>query len=128
VTNRTRAMKRAMASATRVECKKESNGFGGKSDGDKGGPPCLGDVGLCLSPAYHPIVFKILVNCCRHCSPPCSLIRPRCSLPHHHRHIPANRAFLPPPLLPRDQGETPLLPSSAWPPPCCVLKAMCSLR
>jgi hypothetical protein len=32
-----RATKRVMASATRVECNKEGNGFGGKSDGDKGG-------------------------------------------------------------------------------------------
>ena len=30
-------MKRAMALATRVECNKESDGFGGKSDGNKGG-------------------------------------------------------------------------------------------
>ena len=30
-------MKRAMALATRVECDKESNGFGGKSDGNEGG-------------------------------------------------------------------------------------------
>ena len=34
---RARGMKRAMASATRVECDKESDGFGGKSDGNKGG-------------------------------------------------------------------------------------------
>ncbi len=31
------ATKRAMASATREEWDRESNGFGGKSDGDKGG-------------------------------------------------------------------------------------------
>jgi hypothetical protein len=37
VTKRARATKRAMALATRVECNKESNGFGGKSDGNKGG-------------------------------------------------------------------------------------------
>ena len=30
-------MKRAMALATRVECDKESDGFAGKSDGNKGG-------------------------------------------------------------------------------------------
>ena len=30
-------MKRAMALATRVECNKESNGFGGKSNGNEGG-------------------------------------------------------------------------------------------
>jgi len=30
-------VKRAMALATRVECDKESNGFGGKSDGNEGG-------------------------------------------------------------------------------------------
>jgi hypothetical protein len=30
-------MKRAMALATRVECNEESNGFGGKSDGNEGG-------------------------------------------------------------------------------------------
>ncbi len=30
-------MKRAMALATRVECNAESNGFGGKSDGNEGG-------------------------------------------------------------------------------------------
>ena len=30
-------MKGAMALATRVECDKESNGFGGKSNGNKGG-------------------------------------------------------------------------------------------
>ncbi len=29
-------MKRAMALATRVECDKESNGFGSKSDGNEG--------------------------------------------------------------------------------------------
>jgi hypothetical protein len=34
---RARAMKRAMVLATRVECNKESDGFSGKSDGDKGG-------------------------------------------------------------------------------------------
>jgi hypothetical protein len=28
---------RAMVTAMRVECHKESNGFGGKSDGNKGG-------------------------------------------------------------------------------------------
>ncbi len=32
-----RGMKRAMALATRLECDKESDGFGGKSDGNKGG-------------------------------------------------------------------------------------------
>jgi hypothetical protein len=52
-------MKRAMALVTRVECNKDSNGFGGKSNGNKGGLPCLGDVGLCLFPAYHPLVFKM---------------------------------------------------------------------
>ncbi len=46
-------------SATRVECEEERSGFGGKSDGDEGGPPCLGDVGLCLFPANCPLVFKI---------------------------------------------------------------------
>ena len=30
-------MKRAMALATRVECDEESNGFGGKSNGNEGG-------------------------------------------------------------------------------------------
>jgi hypothetical protein len=30
-------MKRAMTLATRVECDKESNCFGGKSNGDEGG-------------------------------------------------------------------------------------------
>jgi hypothetical protein len=30
-------MKQAMALATSVECDKESDGFGGKSDGNKGG-------------------------------------------------------------------------------------------
>ena len=30
-------MKRAMALATRVECNEESDGFGGKSDGNEGG-------------------------------------------------------------------------------------------
>ena len=30
-------MKRAMALATRVECDEESNGFGGKSDGNEDG-------------------------------------------------------------------------------------------
>jgi hypothetical protein len=30
-------MERAMALATRVECNKESHGFGGKIDGNKGG-------------------------------------------------------------------------------------------
>ena len=30
-------MKRAMALVTRVECDEESDGFGGKSDGNKGG-------------------------------------------------------------------------------------------
>ncbi len=34
---RARATKRAMSSATRVECDEESNGFGGKSDGNEGG-------------------------------------------------------------------------------------------
>jgi hypothetical protein len=35
---RARGMKRAMALATRVEsCNKESDGFGGKSDGNEGG-------------------------------------------------------------------------------------------
>jgi hypothetical protein len=32
-----RATKRAMLSATRVECNEESNGFSGKSNGNKGG-------------------------------------------------------------------------------------------
>jgi hypothetical protein len=34
---RAKARKRVMAPATRRECDKESNGFGGKSDGNKGG-------------------------------------------------------------------------------------------
>ncbi len=34
---RARGMNGAMASATRVECDKESNGFGGKSNGNEGG-------------------------------------------------------------------------------------------
>ena len=37
MTKRARRMKRAMALATRVECDKESDGFGGKSDGNEGG-------------------------------------------------------------------------------------------
>ena len=37
MTNREWGMKGAMALATRVECDKESNGFGGKSNGNKGG-------------------------------------------------------------------------------------------
>ena len=38
MTKRARGVKRAMALATRVEsCDKESNGFGGKSDGNEGG-------------------------------------------------------------------------------------------
>jgi hypothetical protein len=36
VTKRARATKRAMALATRVECDKESNGFGSKSNCDEG--------------------------------------------------------------------------------------------
>jgi len=36
VTKRVRAMKRAMALATRVKCDKESDGFGGKSNGNEG--------------------------------------------------------------------------------------------
>ena len=32
-----RGMKRAMVLATRLECDEESNGFGGKSDGNKSG-------------------------------------------------------------------------------------------
>ncbi len=32
-----RVTKRAMSLATRVECNKESDGFGGKSNGNKGG-------------------------------------------------------------------------------------------
>jgi hypothetical protein len=36
-TKRARAMKRVMVLATRVECNKESDGFSGKSNGDKGG-------------------------------------------------------------------------------------------
>jgi hypothetical protein len=34
---RARATKRAMVSVTRVECNKESNGFGGKRNGNEGG-------------------------------------------------------------------------------------------
>ncbi len=37
MTKRAKAIRKAMALATRVECKEESNGFGGKSDGNKGG-------------------------------------------------------------------------------------------
>ncbi len=37
MTERARGVKRAMALATRVECDKESDGFGGKSDGNEGG-------------------------------------------------------------------------------------------
>ncbi len=37
MTKRVRGMKWAMVLVTRVECDKESNGFGGKSDGNKGG-------------------------------------------------------------------------------------------
>jgi hypothetical protein len=37
VMKRVRATKRAMALTTRVEFNKESDGFGGKSDGHKGG-------------------------------------------------------------------------------------------
>ncbi len=34
---RARGMKRAMALVTRVECDEESDGFGGKCDGNEGG-------------------------------------------------------------------------------------------
>ena len=34
---RAKGMKQTMALATRVECDKESNGFGGKSNGNEGG-------------------------------------------------------------------------------------------
>ncbi len=37
MTKRERGMKRAMTLVTRVECDEESDGFGGKSDGNKGG-------------------------------------------------------------------------------------------
>jgi hypothetical protein len=37
VTKRARGIQRVMALATRVECDKESDGFGGKSDGNEGG-------------------------------------------------------------------------------------------
>ena len=37
VTKRASGMKRAMALATRVEFDEDSDGFGGKSDGNKGG-------------------------------------------------------------------------------------------
>ena len=37
MTKRARGMKRAIALATRVECNEESDGFGGKSDGNEGG-------------------------------------------------------------------------------------------
>ncbi len=37
MTKRARVTKRAMLLATRVECGKESNGFGGKSNGNEGG-------------------------------------------------------------------------------------------
>ncbi len=36
MTKRARGMKRVMALATRVECDEESDGFGGKSNGNKG--------------------------------------------------------------------------------------------
>ena len=36
MTERARGVKRAMALATRVECDKESDGFGGKSNGNEG--------------------------------------------------------------------------------------------
>ncbi len=38
-------MKRAMSLATRVECDEESDGFGGKSDGNKGGQAIDGNKG-----------------------------------------------------------------------------------
>ncbi len=34
---RVRATEKATVTTTRVECNKKSNGFGGKSDGNKGG-------------------------------------------------------------------------------------------
>ena len=37
MTKRARGMKRAMALGTRVGCNKESDGFGGKSNGNEGG-------------------------------------------------------------------------------------------
>ena len=37
MTKRARGMKWAMVLAMRVECNKESDGFGGNSDGNKGG-------------------------------------------------------------------------------------------
>ena len=37
MTKRERGMKRVMLLVTRVECNKESDGFGGKSDGNEGG-------------------------------------------------------------------------------------------
>ena len=37
MTKRERGVKRVMALATRVECDEESDGFGGKSDGNEGG-------------------------------------------------------------------------------------------
>ncbi len=37
MTKRARGRKRSMVLATRVECDEESDGFGSKSDGNKGG-------------------------------------------------------------------------------------------
>ncbi len=37
MTKRAKGTNRVTASATRVECNKESNGFSGKSNGNKGG-------------------------------------------------------------------------------------------
>ncbi len=37
MTKRARVTKKATMLATRVECNKESDGFGGKSNGNKGG-------------------------------------------------------------------------------------------
>ena len=37
MTKRERGVKRVMLLVTRVECNKESDGFGGKSDGNEGG-------------------------------------------------------------------------------------------
>ncbi len=47
MTERVRATKRVMALGTRIECDKESDGFGFKSNGNKGGNNqiAMGDAG-----------------------------------------------------------------------------------
>ncbi len=55
-------MKRVMALATRVECDKESDGFGGKSDGNDGGRRLMASRAMAKATMWVMVMVMVMVT------------------------------------------------------------------